>query len=80
MCNAVAVVKKDKEESQEFPQLDEFYERLSQMKQKLDFQQSPRQLKCQREYPLQSLEPTTMVLPPFAREEEDEMMDLTQSS
>ena len=50
------------------------------MKQKLDFQKAPRQLVRQRENHLQNLEPTTMALPPFASEEENGMMDLTQSS
>ena len=80
MCNAVAVIQKGREESQEFPQLDEIYERLSQMKQKLDLQQAPHQLERQHENYLQNLGPTPTALHPFTREEEDGMMDLTQSS
>ena len=38
LCNAVAVIQNGRDEGQKSPQLDEIYERLSQMKHKLDLQ------------------------------------------
>ena len=49
LCNAVATIQNGRKEAQESPQLDEIYERLFQINQKLDFQQAPCHLESQRE-------------------------------
>ena len=50
------------------------------MKQKLDLQQAPCHLESQQENYTKSLEPIPRVLHPFAKEETNRMMDLTQPS
>ena len=80
LCDAVATIQNSRNEGQNSPQLDKIYERLSQIRQKLDLKQAPCHLESQLESHIQSLKAIPRELPPFAKEEANGMMDLTQSS